>query len=181
VAVAEPAEILLPSETPTLRRIEIIDASRGNRVVTMIELLSPTNKVDKLGRTKYRKKQAEYIQAGVSLVEIDLLRAGPFVLAMPEACWPRRMRATYKICIRRLTRPHVSGVIAIRLQDRLPNIPVPLRPKETDVVLQLQPIIDDCYLDGRYGSIDYREPSVPPLNQSNAQWVDELLHREGRR
>ena len=44
VAVADPFEVPLTMEAPTQRRLEIIDSGSGNRVVTVIELLSPVNK-----------------------------------------------------------------------------------------------------------------------------------------
>jgi hypothetical protein len=84
VAVADPFEVPIPMETPPQRRLEIVDSGSGNRVVTVIELLSPVNKMMPAGRAAYRKKQSEYIQGMVNLVEIDLLRCGEFVLAKPE-------------------------------------------------------------------------------------------------
>jgi len=67
-------EVPLPLEAPPQRRLEIIDASSGNRVITVIELLSPVNKNSPASRAAYRKKQIEYIHGMVNLVEIDLLR-----------------------------------------------------------------------------------------------------------
>jgi hypothetical protein len=185
VSVAELEEFVVPDETRTERHIEIIDLGSGNRVITAIELLSPANKVEP-GRTMYKRKQTEYIQGSVNLVEIDLLRAGAFVLAVPEESWTRRWTRlhrtpTYKVCIRRAWHPIQAGGIAIGLRDQLPNIPIPLRPHEKEVVLQLQPLIDACYHDGRYASIDYRVPPDPPLAEDDAKWSDELLRTEGRR
>jgi hypothetical protein len=48
----------------------------GNRIVTVIEFLSPTNKVRGPGQDEYLKKQSELRQGGVNLVEIDLVRSG---------------------------------------------------------------------------------------------------------
>lgn len=179
VAVADPFEVPLPAEAPPQRRLEIIDAGSGNRIVTVIELLSPANKNMPVGRAAYRKKQIEYIHGMVNLVEIDLLRSGEFVLAMPEEEWPRAHRSAYKICIRRVTRPTMAAGIGIQLQDRLPNIAIPLRPHDRDVVLELQPIIDDCYRDGRYHTIDYHRPLNPPFSIVEQQWFDGLLTNRG--
>lgn len=177
VAVADPFEVPLPHETPTQRHLEIIDTGSGNRVVTVIELLSPVNKVMPAGRAAYRKKQAEYIQGMVNLVEIDLLRCGEFVLAMPEEEWPRAHSAPYKICIRRVTRPTIAAGIGIQLNERLPNIAIPLRPQDRDVVLELQPIIDACYRDGRYHTIKYDQPINPPFTAEELRWVEGILRR----
>lgn len=175
IAVADPFEVPLPLESPPQRRLEIIDAGSGNRIVTVIELLSPVNKISPAGRKAYRKKQIEYIQGMVNLVEIDLLRSGEFVLAMPEEEWPRALQSTYKICIRRVTRPTIAGGIGIHLKDKLPNIAIPLRPHDRDVILELQPIIDDCYRDGRYYTIDYGSPLNPPFSEQEQALFEELM------
>ncbi len=179
VAVADPFEVPLPQESPPQRHLEIIDTGSGNRVVTVIELLSPVNKAMPAGRAAYRKKQAEYIQGMVNLVEIDLLRGGEFVLAMPEEEWPRAHRAPYKIGIRRVTKPTIAAGIGIQLNERLPNIAIPLRPQDRDVVLELQPIIDDCYRDGRYHTIDYQRPLNPPFTDDELKWFESIVKARG--
>lgn len=57
------------------RWIQILDTKDGNRVITAIEILSPGNKAaGKLNR-RYRRKLERYTEAGVNIVEIDLLRS----------------------------------------------------------------------------------------------------------
>lgn len=57
-------------------RLEIIDADR-QAVVTVIEILSPTNKIVGLrGRASYEQKRKEVMTSSTHLVEIDLLREG---------------------------------------------------------------------------------------------------------
>ncbi|MEQ1827837.1 MAG: DUF4058 family protein, partial [Pirellula sp.] len=175
--VADPFEVPIPMESPPQRHLEIVDSGSGNRVVTVIELLSPANKTMPAGRVAYRKKQSEYIQGMVNLVEIDLLRGGEFVLAMPEHEWPSAHQAPYKICIRRVTRPWVAAGIGVPLQDKLPNIAIPLRSQDRDVVLELQPIIDACYRDGRYYTMDYDQPPNPPFTETESNWAKSLRKR----
>src|SRR5215204_3028792 len=76
VAVAEPLVVDVTSEPAVERHVEIIDTSTGGRVVTSIEFLSPTNKLPGDGRTQYALKQRQCAEAGVSLVEVDLVRQG---------------------------------------------------------------------------------------------------------
>lgn len=177
VAVADTFEVPLLVNSPPQRRLEIIDSGSGNRIVTVIELLSPSNKTMPAGRAAYRRKQSEYIQGMINLVEIDLLRSGEFVLAMPEEEWPLAHQGPYKICIRRVNRPMIAAGIGIQLQERLPNIAIPLRPQDQDVILELQPIMDDCYRDGRYYTIDYHRPLNPPLSAEERKWVESLIDR----
>ena len=75
-AVAEP-EIIELDQLPR-RWVEIRDKS--GKLVTVIEVLSPSNKLEP-GRSVYLQKQQDYLAAGVNLLEIDLLRIGrpPFL------------------------------------------------------------------------------------------------------
>jgi hypothetical protein len=112
VAVAEPLRIRLSGEPVTQGFIEIIDLKSGRRVVTVIEVLSPSNKAAGPGRKLYEQKQQECREGDVNLVEIDLLRAGPCLKRPPtgptgrdsrderegmaEQKWDHR-RATYSV------------------------------------------------------------------------------------
>lgn len=174
-AVAEPCVVILPHERRTERHVEIIDRNSGNRVVTAIELLSPVNKCKGPGRGAYERKQKEYIDAGVNLVEIDLIRQGAFVVAIPEVLVPKYCRTTYIICVRRADRQSEVELIPVPLQEPLPNIAIPLRPTDADIVLQLQPLLDECYRRGRYSSLDYTRPLNPSLDNDDQVWTDQLL------
>jgi hypothetical protein len=182
VAVAEPRLIALLDEVPKQRHIEIVDRNRGGLVVTAIELLSPANKRIDAGCRAYLDKQREYLQAGVNLVEIDLIREGAFVVAIPEQLVPSDCRTPYMICVRRVLRPRRAELIPVELRQPLPNIRVPLRRGDSDIVLQLQPQLNECYRRGRYGSLDYSRPLNPPLGEDEKRWVEQLLkHRQETR
>lgn len=81
VAVAdEEAVDLKPVRIPhailqerNIRNIEIREKP-GNKLVAVLELLSPTNKT--WGRAKYLRKRRELRRSGVHLVEVDLLIGG---------------------------------------------------------------------------------------------------------
>ena len=64
--------------------LKIIDVGSGHRVVTLIEYLSPSNKVPGEGQDLYFEKRQEVLGAGASLVEIDLTRAGRRALSVPQ-------------------------------------------------------------------------------------------------
>src|SRR5262245_8586299 len=74
VAVSQPEIVEVDLEPLTDGFIQIIDAGSGNRVVTFIDILSPTNKVSGADRKAYRSKQREVCSSDANLVEIDLLR-----------------------------------------------------------------------------------------------------------
>jgi hypothetical protein len=172
VAVAEP--VIVEVDPQVERHIAIVDPSSGGRVVTAIEVLSPTNKIAE-GRAAYRSKQAEYIAGGVNLVEIDLIRAGDFILAMPDTAIPKKQRKHYAACVRRVTRPRKAEYYGTPLRKRLPVIRIPLRPGDRDIALDIQELIDLCYERGRYHKMDYSETLDPPLPASDAVWAEKLI------
>jgi hypothetical protein len=183
VAVAEPLVVHLEQDEPVRQGfIEIIDIKSGRRVVTVIEILSPSNKVAGPGRELYVKKQEELRAGGVSLIEIDLLRTGARVLSVPFDRIPEGHRTPYAACARRGWKPFEIEFDRIPLRDRLPAIAIPLSRDDPDVPLDLQALLDQCYETGRYGDdIDYREEPDPPLQPDDARWADTLLREQGRR
>jgi hypothetical protein len=181
VAVAESIVIRGESEPTTEGYIEVIDVGSGNRVVTVIELLSVSNKFPGEGQEKYLQKQREYRRGGVSLVEIDLLRSGQRVLAVPRNRVPQNFRSTYQVCVTRGWRPSEWEVYRVPLQTALPKIKIPLRQTDAEVTLDLQSLIARCYRNGRYDDIDYHLEPNPPLEAADAAWSNEWLKTEGRR
>ncbi|MDA1052003.1 MAG: DUF4058 family protein [Planctomycetota bacterium] len=177
IAVAEP--LIVPLAPCPDRHVAIVNAA--GKVITAIEFLSPWNKLGDKGRSKYIGKQLEYLAAGVSLVEIDLVRRGSYVLAAPEILIPEDFRTPYLVCVYREEDLDQAELYRVPLRERLPNIPVPLRPQEPDAVLQLQALIDECYRDGRYYRTNYNVDPTPPLTGEDVTWADGLLREQGRR
>ena len=64
--------------------IQILDRHAQMRVVTVIEVVSPSNKQSRNGRRSYLAKQRETLDSDQHLVEIDLLRRGRHVLSVPS-------------------------------------------------------------------------------------------------
>jgi hypothetical protein len=183
IAVAEPLVVHLEQDEPIRQGfIEIIDIKSGRKVVTIIEFLSPSNKIPGPGRELYLKKQEELRAGGVSLVEIDLIRTGARVLACPFERIPEGHRTLYAACARRGWKPFEIEYYRIPLRERLPAIRIPLRQHDRDVALDLQVLLDRCYEEARLGGdIDYREAPEPPLGPDDAHWAEALLREQGRR
>jgi hypothetical protein len=180
VATAEPVVLPWQDEPVTETFIEIVEAGEGNRVITVVEFLSLANKAPGPGQQPYLHKQFDVLEGGVSLVEIDLLRAGQRVIAYPGRI-PRRYRTTYQVCVGRSWVPRTSEIYAVPLRARLPTIRVPLRRTDADAQLNLQELIDLAYRNGRYAELDYRRPPEPPLDPDDERWADELLRAAGKR
>jgi hypothetical protein len=176
-AVAEPMVIDGTPEPVTEGYIQVIDTHSGGHVVTVIEFTSPANKTGNAGRHMYRQKQQQLLAGGVSLVEVDLIRSGPWILCVPEGLVPYDRRGLYHVCVSRGWRPTKYEVYPVRLQDRLPAIRVPLRRSDPDAVLDLQSLIDQVYENGSYGyDVDYARPPRPPLPDAEAEWARNRLN-----
>lgn len=167
----EPIRVFVDDEVE--RWIEIHDET--GRLVTVIELLSPANKQDELARSRYHNKLETFRSAGVNVVEIDLVRKGGFVFPPAAAVHLRNKNAAYGVCVYRVTCPKEREVYSIGLRERLPAVSVPLRPADPDVVLELQPLIDQCHERGRYHRLNYRAELFPPLSAADTAWVDSVL------
>lgn len=161
--------------------IKIIDRTR-ERLVTVIELLSPSNKRSGEWRSAYLQKQMSYMEGSVNLVEIDFLRQGQHTVAVPDYALERVKPFYGIVSVWRFHMRHRFEVYPIRLQQRLPRIAVPLLPEDKDVVLDLQWVFNKCYDLGRYGlDIDYTQPPPVPLTDEEQAWVDKLLREKGLR
>jgi hypothetical protein len=178
-AVAEPILVHIAREPASQGYIEIIDAESGNRVVTVIEFVSPTNKLPGEGQGLYRKKQSQVISAGASLVEIDLNRTGKRSMFGPIESLQPRMRATYMACVTRGWNSDTAEFYPLDLREPLAAIRIPLRQSDADVALDLQALIDQVYENGGYETIDYSHTPLPPLDPENAAWAEQWLRARG--
>jgi hypothetical protein len=188
VALAEPFS---PSVDYQLQPLEyqeaylnIVHAEDRQRIVTSVEDLSHTNQgANAEGRRLYRAKQEALLNSDASLVEIDLLRAGQFSLAVPYALLtPEQQRKAYRVCLHRAWTPGKFTVWATSVQERLPVLRIPLDEHVAEVPLDLQPLIERNYEEGAYRyQINYAGEAVPPLTGEDATWADALLREKGLR
>ena len=162
----------LPLMSPVEVRIAVVEIrdTASNQLVTSLEILSPVNKREP-GITSYRQKRQRLYNANVHLIEIDLLRRGirPFA-------HPRLPVVPYLVTLTHVQAREIE-VWQIGLQDPLPTIPVPLRPPDGDVPLDLASALHDIYDEAFYNlSIDYREPPPKPtLAEEDLAWMEALL------
>ena len=172
-----------PAPEPTTEAYLEVVTAEDERLVTAIELLSPSNKEPGEGRRSYLRKQEEFKAAGANLVEIDLVRGGRHTTAVPEA----RLRAVapngydYHACATVAGGRRRYYVAPFRLADRLPTVGVPLTPDIEPVAIDLQPVFDRCYDEGgfaRLAKYGRREPE-PPLTPEQKAWADAILREKG--
>src|SRR6266511_1517453 len=173
-AVAEPLVFELSNPPVTEGYIEIRERG-GGKVVTVIEFLSPANKSGGTGQQKYLEKQAEVLQSDAGLVEIDLVRVGRRVLALPAEDIPPQYRGDYLVCISPGWKRQRRELYVLPLRQRLPVVPIPLRERESPVKLDLQALVEQVYDTGRYDDLDYGAELDPPLAAEDAAWAEALL------
>lgn len=175
VALAAPARAQLVPLTITERQgfIEIRDGA-DRSLITAIELLSPANKEHGSDRDQYLAKRNRYLDTGVHLVEIDLLRGG---LRLPLYPPPK---GDYCIMVSRAEeRPNVD-CWPIRIREALPAIPIPLRAADGSVPLNLQAVLHRVYDAAGYGDYIYKFDSSPPLSAEDQRWAAEVLTSHGQ-
>ena len=185
VAVADPevAELAQPlllefQDDPVSEGfIEIVEAGSRQKVITVIEILSETNKWPGKDRKKYLHKRKQLRRARINLVEIDLLRSGRRLPPLDAYGLPDSHQTPYCVLTMR-ARQEPLEYYRVSLRERLPKIPVPLRKTDKDVVLDLQALFDQSYANGRYDDIDYNREPIPPLEIEDAAWSDILLREK---
>ena len=177
IEVDAPVIVRAPVEAVRETYVAILDLHASQRVVTVIEVVSPTNKAAGSGRQSYLAKQHEVLSGDVHLVEIDLLRQGPHVLAVPESAARAKGAYDYLTCVNRAEGLRDAyELYPGRLRDRLPRIRVPLADGDIDVPLDVQAVATQAYEAGSYRErIDYSRPSDPPLSGDDRAWADSLV------
>lgn len=171
--VDEP-QIVAYFEAQQVPYIEIIYRDTGE-VVTLIEVLSPANKVGS-GRDQYLAKQDELLKTAVHLVEIDLLSDGRSTVLARNVIITDPPDWRYLVNISRAHRRWQLELYAIPLKERLPRCRIPLRPPDEDAVLDLTAVFTRCYDIGGYDLlIDYSRPPNAPLSEAESAWLTTLL------
>ena len=116
------------------------------------------------------------------MVEIDLNRFGTHTLAFTLEHVKPQYRTAYMVCVRRAVRQGMAEVYPMPLWERLRTVNIPLRPDDTDVPLDLQALVEQCYRNGAYeGTLNYAADPDPPLLGADKEWADARLHELGLR
>lgn len=165
-------EVPLPEEVSE-RYLEIRDVDT-DEVVTVIEVLSPSNKQPGKGRALYLRKRQQVLALLTSLVEINLLRAGE---PMPLS---QKLTSDYYILVCRGWERPGALFFPFSVRDPIPEVPIPLRQGDAEPTLDLNTVLHDLYDRARFDlRIDYGQPPDPPLTPEDTEWAAALLERAG--
>lgn len=168
-----PAIVRLPAQD--VERVPFLEVRdrRGRELVTVIELLSPSNKRAGEDREPYLGKRRELLRSPAHLVEIDLLRGWA---PMPAEGRPG---GDYSVLVSRAERRLSADFWPIRLRDRLPTVPIPLRAPDADAPVDLQEVLNRAYDGPGYEHFIYAGVPEPPLSTEDAGWARQFLPRPG--
>jgi Protein of unknown function (DUF4058) len=170
-SIAAPVELTLPEVEYVRDSWLEVRARRDRRVVTVIELLSPTNKKRGPDHDAYLTKRNVVLGSQTNLVEIDLRRGGlrPALPPLPPCDY-------YVLVCQYESRPRI-GFWPLSLRDRLPSVPIPLAAGDAPVSLDLQGVLHQTYDSAGYGKYIYAELPEPPLTSSDASWARQFAPR----
>lgn len=166
-------ELPLPEEVHE-RYLEVREVATQD-VVTVIEILSPANKMSKVGRAQYEEKRLSVLASRTSLVEIDLLRAGKaFAMKIPGQ--QEVAKNNYRIVVSRGWQRPRADFYLFSVREPIPAFPIPLRRGETEPLVPLNQILHELYDQGGYDlAIDYHQAPEPALGDEDGQWAKALL------
>ncbi|HSH02753.1 MAG TPA: DUF4058 family protein [Anaerolineae bacterium] len=147
-----------------------VRAVRTDELVTLIEVLSPVNKVSRAGRGEYLQKRQDVLQSQTNLIEIDLLRSGE---PMPLN---QQVVSDYRILVSPGWLRRKAHLYAFNLPMLIPSFPLPLMPDEEQPMIHLNDILHQLYERARFDlRLDYGVAAVPPLGAKYDVWFNELI------
>lgn len=146
--------------------LEIREVLTG-KLVTILELLSPVNKLHTKGRAEYEDKRGSVFRTRTNLVEIDLLRAGEPMQVVGED-----VHSDYRILVSRGSKRPRAQLYHFNLRSPIPSFPLPLLPGDEEPIVNLGKIVHALYDRARFDlRLDYNQPPVPPLVEEDEAWA----------
>ena len=143
-------------------------------VVTVVEVLSPTNKRPGEGRRQYIRKREAIVAGLVNLVEIDLLRQWePMPLETPPPA------SDYRILVCRGVESPGALLYPFMAPQRVPRFTLPLLSEDEEYApeVDLGAIVDRLHHTARYNrEARYDEPPPEPAFEGEmGEWVKERV------
>jgi len=150
--------------------LEIREVSTG-RVITVIEVLSPTNKRPGRGQDAYGEKRAYVLSSPTHLVEIDLLRGGT-----PPVTIGSVPVTDYRILVSRKEHRPQAQLYGFNLPQPIPTFSLPLAANDQEPVVYLNTLLKEIYDQAGFDLvIDYTSEPNPPLKPDDREWATKLF------
>ncbi|NOX62919.1 MAG: DUF4058 family protein [Chloroflexi bacterium] len=173
----EPVPVTLPMPEEIRESFLEVRTVEDDRVVTVLEILSPTNKKPGKGRDLYLEKRMAVLASTAHLVEIDLLRAGEPMLMWSET----EIESDYRILISPRPRRPQADLYPFGLRQPIPTFPLPLQKGDEWPLVELNRLLRELYDRAGYDlRIDYSQDPEPPLGEEDAAWARKRLEQLSR-
>jgi hypothetical protein len=152
--VNRPQQVELPVGDLVKERYLEVREVGSDRVITVIELLSPKNKRAGKGRVAYEDKRSSILSSSAHLIEIDLLRGN---LPMPLVGEDSAIDWDYRILVSRSQTRPMADLYGFMVNESIPSVPLPLGIGEEEPMVDFQVIFEGVYDRAGYEyRIDYQ-------------------------
>jgi hypothetical protein len=175
--LTEPIVVEVPEqETMTEEYLEVVEIAT-HRVITVIEILSLSNKRPGEDRQAYISKREKIFRTRTNLIEIDLLRQWapmPFTFLQTNGG-----ASHYRLLVKRGDQTRRAHLYPFNVPDPIPVFSLPLQAGDVEPPVHLGAALQEVYDESGYGlRIDYNRPPVPPLSEADAMWAAEILRTQ---
>ena len=166
----------------TIREFYITISDRNadadeDETVTILEVLSPSNKRAGVGRAQYEDKRGIIFESSVHLVEIDLVRRG-----RPMPAEGYHGDAPYRHLVSRWPLRPRAALYPFGLQSPIPDVTVPLLEGDAEPKIPLGELLHNLYREDYYANyVNYNRDPEGPLSDADRAWLDGLLRAKGLR
>lgn len=156
--------------------IEIRQRTDG-KLVTILDVVSPTNRTSSKGRDEFLGRRLESRRMAASSVEIDLVLQGTSLHDYSREGLPDW---DYAVTVVRSSRPEQYEIYTATLQKRLPRFRLPLSSDDRDTVVDLQAAFQRAFDQGDFVTqIAYDKDPTTTLSDTQRRYLDEKL-RDGK-
>jgi hypothetical protein len=150
-----------------------------NRLVTLIEVISPANKTSDAGRSAYDARRQEALKQRANVVEIDLILEGRSLHDFSRENLPAW---DYCVVVTRAPRVDQHDFYPTTLDKRLPRFKLPLAGDDPQKTVDLQQLLHRVYDQGNFpDSIDYQRDPPTSLSSDQRAWLDQHLREHSLR
>jgi hypothetical protein len=158
--------------------IEVRQRTDG-RLVTLLEMISPGNKMSDAGRNAYLARRLEAKTAKANIVEVDLVLQGTPLVDYQRDGLPNW---DYAVFVSRAAQPDRYEIFPATLQKRLPKFRLPLAADDRDTVIDLQAAFARAYDQGDFAKhINYDRDPATKLGDENRDWLRQRLSEQQKR
>ncbi|MEM6838068.1 MAG: DUF4058 family protein [Cyanobacteria bacterium P01_C01_bin.120] len=167
----QPQTVILPLAEEVQERYLEIRETQTEKVITLVEVLSPKNKRPGEGRQAYLRKRQRVLTSATHLVEIDLLSQG-----LPMPMQGNIRPSAYRILVSSSQQRPQAALYAFNLPDPIPAFHLPLRSQKPEPLIDLKPLLDGIYDRAGYSlRLSLTPDALPALSPEAKAWVTTLL------